>query len=68
VDTRGRPARPLGLSAAGYLIDMEALAWILTLVLVFSGNVLAIRHRMFWGIGLIVTGMITGLGATSLAN
>jgi len=62
------PARPLGLSAAGYLIGMEVLAWILALALVFSGNVLAVRHRMFWGIGFILTGMITGIGASSLAN
>ena len=47
---------------------MEVLAWILTLALVFSGNVLAVRHRMFWGIGFILTGMITGVGASSLAN
>ena len=49
-------------------MGMEVLAWILTLGLVFCGNVLAVRHRMFWGIGFIVTGMITGVGATSLAN
>ena len=45
---------------------MVVVAWILALALVFSGIVLGIRHRMFWAIGLIVTGMITGLGASSL--
>lgn len=42
---------------------MEAVLWIVAVVLVVSGVTLAIRHQMTWGIALILGGMLTGVGA-----
>ncbi|WP_203911602.1 hypothetical protein [Rhizocola hellebori] len=46
---------------------MRILVWLLALALVGSGLVLTTRRRMFWGISLVLFGMLAGIAAASTA-
>jgi hypothetical protein len=45
---------------------MEAFLLIAGTVLVVSGITLTIRHQMAWGIALILSGMLSGVGASTV--
>ncbi len=45
---------------------MELILWILAVVLVISGIVVLVRGEVFWGIVLIVVGLLVGPGGVSL--
>ena len=49
----------------GHYQAMRILVWLLALALVGCGLVLTMRRRMFWGIGLVLAGMLAGIGAAS---
>lgn len=47
---------------------MELVFWIIAVVLVVSGIVVAVRGQLLYGIGLVVLGLLVGPGGVSILS
>jgi hypothetical protein len=47
---------------------MDAILWILAVILVVSGIFAIVRKQLLWGIVLIVVGLAVGPGGASIFN
>jgi hypothetical protein len=47
-------------------MSMDALLWILAVILVISGIVSLVRGQILWGVVLVIVGLLVGPGGVSV--